>query len=140
IVELGPVGPIVLAVLAFALLIAGTRLLSVVIALVTLHGFVLTRRGEDLHTRFGLLTRVSLTLRRRRVQAAHQTATLLHRLFKRVSLRVERAGGTSPGSGQESPGQTTQRELWLAPLCKPEEAERLIRAALPHVRLDELEW
>ncbi len=133
-------GPVALALLAFVLLIIGTRLLSVLVGLVTLHGFTLIRRGGDLHTRFGLLTRVSLTLRRRRIQAVHQTATLLHRLFRRVSLRVDLAGGTAPGSGQESPGQTTQRELWLAPLCAPADAERLIRAALPHVRLAGLEW
>src|SRR5690606_23891690 len=46
----------------------------------------------------------------------------------------------TPGSGQESPGRNTQRELWLAPLCPPEDAERLIRAALPLVRLDGLGW
>src|SRR5690606_19886115 len=138
--ELGTAGPVGLALLVLALLIVTTRILSVIVALVTLYGFRLTRSGEDLRTRFGLLTRVSLTLRRRRVQAAHQTATLLHRLFKRVSLRVDLAGGAGPGGGQESAGQKTQRELWLAPLCPPEDAEPLIRAALPQVRLDGLEW
>ena len=138
--ELGTAGPIALALLVLALLIVTTRILSVIVALVTLYGFKLTRSGEDLRTRFGLLTRVSLTLRRRRVQAAHQTATLLHRLFKRVSLRVDLAGGAGPGGGQESPGRTTLRELWLAPLCPPEDAEPLIRAALPQVRLEGLEW
>jgi len=137
---LGPAGPVLLALLALAVLIGLTRVLSVIVALVTLYGFRLTRTGEDLRTRFGLLTRVSLTLRRRRIQAAHQTATLLHRLFRRVSLRVDLAGGPGHGGGQESPGQTTQRELWLAPLCPPEDAERLIRAALPQVRFDGLEW
>src|SRR5690606_3462329 len=139
-VGLGTAGPALLALLALGLLIGLTRILSVTVALVTLYGFRLTRAGDDLRTHFGLLTRVSLTLRRRRIQAAHQTATLLHRLFKRVSLRVDLAGGPGHGGGQESPGRTTQRELWLAPLCPPEHAERLIRAALPQVRFDDLEW
>lgn len=132
--------PVALPLFVLAALIVTTRVLSVILALVKLYGFRLTRTGEDLHTRYGLLTRMSLTLRRRRIQAAHQTATLLHRLFKRVSLRVDLAGGAGPGSGEESPGQRPQRELWLAPLCAPEDAARLVRAALPQVRLDGLEW
>ncbi|HEX6996486.1 MAG TPA: PH domain-containing protein [Gammaproteobacteria bacterium] len=138
--ELGAARPVALALLVLVALIVTTRVLSVLVALVTLYGFRLTRTGEDLHTRFGLLTRMSLTLRRRRIQAAHQTATLLHRLFERVSLRVDLAGGAGPAGGQESPGQRTHRELWLAPLCAPDDAARLISAALPQVRLDGLEW
>src|SRR5690606_26945338 len=86
---LGGAAPVLVGLLVSSALLAGTRLLSVMLALITLYGFRLTRSGDDLHTRFGLLTRVSLTLRRRRVQAVHQTATWLHRLFRRVSLRVD---------------------------------------------------
>lgn len=132
--------PVALALVVLAALVATTRILSVTVALVNLYGFRLARTGEDLQTRYGLLTRMSLTLRRRRIQAVHQTATLLHRLFKRVSLRVDLAGGAGPGEGQDAAGHRTQRELWLAPLCTPDDAARLIRAALPQVRLDGLEW
>jgi putative membrane protein len=138
--DLGGLAPVALAVLAAAVLIAGTRVLSVILALLTLWGFRLTRTSDDLHARFGLLTRVSVTLRRRRVQSVHQTATLLHRAFRRVSLRVDLAGGIGAGGGQETGGQSARRELWLAPICGLEHAERLVRAALPRASLDGLDW
>lgn len=121
-------------------LIAATRVLSILLALVTLHDFHLTRQGDDLRSRYGLLTRYSLTLRRPRIQAVHQTATLLHRVFRRVSLRVDLAGGLAAGGGMEQNGQAQARELWLAPLCTPDRAAELIRTALPQVRLENLEW
>jgi putative membrane protein len=122
-------------------LILGTRVLSILLALVMLHGFRLTRGADDLHTRHGLLTRVTTTLRRRRIQAVHQTATLLHRLFGRVSLKVDLAGGlTTHGEGAQEGAQRHFRDLWLAPLVPPRDAERLILAALPQIRLHDLVW
>ena len=120
-------------------LIAATRILSIIVAFVTLYDFRLTRQGGDLHTRYGLLTRISLTLRQRRIQAVHQTATPLHRLFERVSLRVDLAGGLTAGAAQQQ-GPNSWRELWLAPICPRHEADRLIRVALPQVDLSGLRW
>ncbi|MFL6551697.1 MAG: PH domain-containing protein [Povalibacter sp.] len=110
------------------------RVLSIAIALVTLFDFTLSRHAEDFRIRHGLLTRVALTLRVRRVQAVHQTATLLHRLFSRVSLRVDLAGDS--GGGEEKQGQSQTRARWLAPICRPDQAGSLIAAALPDADLD----
>lgn len=118
-------GLIVLAI-AFVLV----RLLSVALALVTLHGFTLERSGADLRARYGLLTRIALTLRVRRVQAAHVTDTLLHRLFGRVSVRVDLAGDM----GTSQRGDDAQSKVrWLAPLAEPVYARKLIGIALPTV-------
>jgi putative membrane protein len=122
-------------------LLAGMRALSIVLAFAMLFDFRLTRAATDLHTRYGLLTRISRTLRQPRIQAVHQTETLLHRLFDRVSLRVDLAG--SPGTaaeGSQQGGRSRSRDLWLAPLCSPNDAERLIRVALPQVRLSGFVW
>lgn len=121
-------------------LIALTRVLSVLLALTTLYDFTLTRAADDLHTRYGLLTRISITLRRPRIQSVHQTATLLHRLFRRVSLRVDLAGGVARGEAEQHGGRSSRRELWLAPLARRIDAEELIRVALPRVHLSELHW
>jgi putative membrane protein len=122
-------------------LIALTRVLSVVLAFAMLFDFILTRTKTDLHTRYGLLTRISRTLRQPRIQAVHQTETLLHRLFKRTSLRVDLAGGPGAGNdGSQQGSRNSSRELWLAPLCPRDDAERLMRAALPQVRLSGLSW
>ena len=124
-----------------AVLIASTRVLSIMLAFAMLFGFTLTRSGADLNTRYGLFTRISMTLRRRRIQAVHQTATLLHRLFDRVSVKVDLAGGlTAGGDGQQQGARQHFRDLWLAPLVATADAERLIRAALPQVRLEQLDW
>jgi putative membrane protein len=132
---------ILLAAATAAVLITATRVLSVILALTMLYDFQLTGAGSDLRTRYGLLTRVSRTLRRPRIQAVHQTTTMLHRLFKRASLRVDLAGGLAANSsaGQQSP-RGNWNELWLAPLCVQGDAERLIRVALPRARTSGVEW
>ena len=132
---------VLLAAATAGVLITATRVLSVILAFTMLHGFRLSRAGTDLHTRYGLLTRISRTLRRPRIQAVHQTTTLLHRLFKRASLRVDLAGGPAadPNAGQQG-RRGNWNELWLTPLCSQDDAERLIRVALPHARTSGVDW
>jgi putative membrane protein len=139
--SLGFVVQVLLVAFTAAVLVTGTRVLSIVLAFTMLYDFRLTRAGSDLHTRYGLLTRVSRTLRRPRIQAVHQTATVLHRLFKRASLRVDLAGGHSAGSESAEPGgRGIFSDLWLAPLCPRDDAGRLIRAALPTARTSGIQW
>src|SRR5262249_12675075 len=71
----------IVAVGLFVTLLLAVRLLSLLWALVTLHDFTVSRLGADLRIRYGLLTRVALTLRLSRVQAVHQTESLMHRFF-----------------------------------------------------------
>ena len=136
---LGPLVQTFLVVSTVAGLVAGTRVLSIALALVTLHDFRLTKNGDDFRVQHGLLTRLSLTLRRTRIQAVHQKASLLHRVFRRVSLRVDLAGGLAGGNAQQN-NQASARKLWLAPLCTPDKADELIRSALPDVSLHALDW
>jgi putative membrane protein len=119
-------------------IVLSLRLLSIAIALVTLFDFTLSRHGADFRIRHGLLTRVALTLRVRRVQAVHQTATLLHRAFGRVSLRVDLAGDSA---GDEHKQQPQGRTRWLAPICTPSQARELLAQALPDADLSqEPDW
>lgn len=71
----------------------------------------------------------------------HQTTTPLHRMFGRTSLRVDLAGGHATGSnaGQEG-GRDNLNELWLAPLCARDDAEPLVREALPRARTSVVHW
>ena len=117
-----------------ALLVA-VRLLSMIWASVTLHDFRLTRVGDDLRTEYGLLTRVTTTIPRRRIQTVTMRATPLQRWFGRVSVRVETAGaGAMPQDGRNF-----QRER-LAPIVRASSAGDLIRSVMPVCDPDEFEW
>lgn len=127
--------------LAISLLLAAlivVRVFSVALALLTLYDFRLAQVGADLRARYGLFTRVSLTVRLSRIQALHQTQTLLHRLFDRVSLRADLAGGGSEGHEEQ---ESLTRVRWLAPISSPTRASELAALALPDVHLEsEPDW
>ena len=125
---LGIAMQILLALFAVVSALIAVRILSVVVALITLHEFTLTRNGDDLRARYGLLTKIALTLRTRRIQAVHQSESPLHRLFGRVSLDVDLAGDSGEGE-QRNPERMKTR--WLAPVCPTAAAPALIAAALP---------
>ncbi len=132
----GPLGfVLVLVVLGVIVsLVLAVRLLSLLWALVTLHDFTLTRQGSDLRIRYGLLTRVALTLRLSRIQAVHRTETFLHRFFGRASLAVDLAG--DGGQAVDENGNVSNRMRWLAPICTPRRALELARIALPMLERD----
>ena len=120
---------IMLALFAIISALIALRILSVALALITLHDFTLTRHDGDLRARYGLLTKIALTLRTRRIQAVHQSESLLHRLFGRVSLDVDLAGDSGGQEEQRNSGRMKTR--WLAPVCPTAAAPALIASALP---------
>ena len=119
---------IVGALLALVVLL---RVLSVGWALVNLHGFRLARVGDDLQTRCGLLTRLTATLPRQRIQAVTVTSSLLQRLAGRVSVKVDTAGGN------ELEGTASTRS-WVAPLLPEAAVPGLLVELLPGLREDVL--
>jgi putative membrane protein len=131
---LGPVIQALFALAAVASALLAVRILSVMLALVTLFDFTLTRDGADLRIRHGLLTRIALTVRTPRIQAVHQTRSLLHRWFDRASLTVDLTGDAASAAGAEQQ-QASARTRWLAPVCRTDDAPRLTAAALPGVDL-----
>ena len=130
---LGLMMQIVLGALTVLSAIIAVRILSIVLALVTFHDFKLTQHDGDLRARYGLLTRIALTLRTRRIQAVHQTESLLHRWLDRVSLDVDLAGDSGGAEGQRDDSRSKTR--WLAPVCEKRAAPALISTALPGIDL-----
>jgi len=123
----GPPGPdrwvwVALGALALLLLL---KLLSVAWIVLKYHGFTLTRRGEDLRAEYGLLTRVSATIPRRRIQVLSVHSGPLQRRLGRVAVQVETAGGRH---GDE---ESRTDRLWLAPLLREERLSGLLEEALP---------
>jgi putative membrane protein len=127
-----PIGRVLMAVGGFIAFLVIVRLFSIAWALVKLHGFQLTRAGEDLRVRFGLFTRVTATIPLRRIQTVTIRAGLLHRLTGRASVRVETAGGDA--------GRTaTQRES-LAPIIRVSDLPALVHAILPELQFEAVQW
>ncbi len=136
----------VLVLLGAALVIAAylvLSLLSIAIAVVRFHGFRLRRREDELHSRFGLLTLVQKAVPRRRVQRLQVEETLRHRWLRRVSVRLDTAGGTGGSwKGASSVGDLERSaesgRQWLAPVTLPARVPALIAAALPKLSMQPL--
>ncbi len=109
------------------------RLVSMLWAMLRLHGFRLTREGEDLRTEYGLLTRVAATIPLRRIQTLTLREGPLHRLVGRISARVDTAGGEA---GQHAPPD----RHWLAPIVEHRQLPALLAQVLPVLSMDRLEW
>jgi putative membrane protein len=99
-----------LGVVAALLLI---RILGVGWYLLRFHGYQLERIGEDFHLSCGLLTKVSATVPRRRIQFISIHRTPLLRLMKMASIRIETAGGA--GNQNEDAAATVTRR-WFVPI------------------------
>jgi putative membrane protein len=112
------------------------RLLSVIHAWATLHAFTLEERGDDLRVSYGLFTRVSATIPRHRIQTVTVREGPLHRLFGRVSLRVQTAGGAA----REDDGRSAARTPWLVPIWPRDKTAELVRAVQPELDPEGLEW
>lgn len=109
------------------------RLLSAGWALVRLYDYRVTRSGEDLRTTYGLFTRVTATIPLRRVQTVTIYEGPLHRLAKRVALRVETAGGAKVEQGNaERP--------WLAPIVARGRLDELLLQVVPELDLERTDW
>ena len=99
--------------LSLSRLFAALRLLSVLLALFVHHDFTLERDGDRLGAGGGLLTHAHGSARIDRLQMLHVDESLLHRLFTRMSLKTEVAGGVRAVNDQSG------KLHWLAPIASP---------------------
>jgi putative membrane protein len=121
-----------LAVLLGALLVF--KLLSLAWVIVKFHGFTLTARGEGLRAEYGLLTKISATMPRHRIQLLSIRRSPLQRWLRRAAVQVETAGGR-----EEDEGSSVDR-LWLAPLLREEQLAGLLARVHPEINLGSLDW
>ena len=111
------------------------RLLSMVWVGAKLHGFRLSRVGNDLRTEYGLFTRVTATIPLGRIQTLTLRDTPLQRLVGRMSVRVETAGAKP----RQENGSQSPRER-LAPIIRTAAVPALVREVMPHADPDTLVW
>jgi putative membrane protein len=129
----GRIGILFVGLVGLLLLV---RAISMAWSFLRLHEFRLTRVGEDLRTEYGLLTRVTTTIPLKRVQSLTVSESPLQRLFDRMSVRVETAGG----QGSPENGQPKQPREQLAPIIRRSAMPALVREVLPGFELDRLDW
>jgi putative membrane protein len=129
----GPESWLYVALAAVALLLL-LKLLSVAWIVLKYYGFRLTRRGDDLRAEYGLLTRVTVTIPRHRIQVLSAHSGPLQRRLGRVAVQVETAGGRQ---GDE---ESRTERLWLAPLLRERRLLGLLEEVLPGVRQESAEW
>jgi putative membrane protein len=130
-----PWGQIAVLLVGIVGLLVLIRVVSMIWSALRLYEFRLVRVGEDLRTEYGLLTRVTATIPLRRIQTLTIREAPLQRLVKRMSVRIETAGGHgSPEAGPKKPRE------WLAPIVRRSAAPALVRAVLPGFDVEGLDW
>ena len=129
-----PVAGLAIVLGVFMLLILVLRVLSMLWAAVTLHGYTLVHQGNDLRAQFGLLTRVTTTTPLKRVQALTVQEGPLHRLFERVTVRLQTVGQIL---GQAQGGATRET---VAPILRKTSVESFVERVLPGIQVAAEGW
>lgn len=126
-----------LAMLGLLAIIVLLRIFSILWAILKFHGFRLDLLGDDLRAQYGLLTQVTATIPRHRIQLATVNLTPLHRWFGRASIQVDTAGGGGADPGRQG---AVQERQWLAPVVLRQGALPLLRRAMPESLIERLDW
>jgi putative membrane protein len=118
-------------------LIASGVLFSVIGSIIVFYGFTLSRTGEDIYRSYGLLTRRSSSLPRRRIQLLKIEETWLRRLFGLATLRADTAGGAvQPGQNKE---EQSGRDV-LLPVVPRSDVDTLLPVFFPDLDAAEDAW
>jgi putative membrane protein len=128
---------IALAVAAALAVILIGLVVSTIAAIVRFYGFTLSLSGEDLHRRYGLLTRRSSSLPRRRIQVLKIEEKLFRRLFGLATLRADTSGGQRDNEDDES-----GRDV-LLPITRRAAVDGLLTSFFPDFdagRVEGAEW
>lgn len=94
-------------------------------AIIRFYGFTLSRSGEDLRRRYGLLTRRTSSLPRRRIQVLKIEEKLFRRLFGLATLRAD-----TSGSRREDEDDDSGRDV-LLPIARRNEVAELLPNFFP---------
>ena len=103
--------------------------------IVRLYGFRLVEIGGALRLTCGLLTRLTATVPRRRIQLVSIIQTPIHRYFDRVSVRIETASGSAEAEQKKIIGQR-----WFVPILPTDRVDEILKELMPGVTLGELDW
>jgi putative membrane protein len=117
-------------VLGFVILL---RIFSIAWAMVTFYGFDVRSNGKELRTTYGLLTRNTFTVPLHRIQLLSVCDRPLERLFERVEVQADTAGGKPTDSD-------SHKHPKLAPLLRRSMRDRFVREVQPGIDLGDVAW
>jgi putative membrane protein len=124
--------------LMFAVAFVAFRILSIVLAFIRYHGFVLEQHGERLIARHGMSTKVRAGARLPRLQRFVLQETWMHRRLERCRLAVDVEGGH--GREEQNGVEASAKFSELAPIATRAQAEALLKLCLPQLDWNTLDW
>lgn len=107
---------------------------SVIGSVLLFFDFTLQERGDDLQRKYGLLTRRTSSLPRRRIQVIQIEQKLLRRLVGLATLRAD-----TSGASRESSDDNQGRDV-LLPIFRVDETNSLLPHIFPDFEADKAEW
>ena len=119
---------------AVVLILILLRLFGVIWYLLRFHGYRLTQRENDLRISCGLLTKVSATVPKKRIQFISIHRTFIMRWLGLASIRIETAGGS--GSGNEDASESVSKR-WFIPVVPEHRVSELVTILRPGLDWDE---
>jgi putative membrane protein len=131
----GPLAGLATGLLLMLAALATVKLLSLLMAVLDFHGFVLERRGERVRSEAGLLTRRVASARRDKIQRLVYADGWLMRRMGRQALSCEVAGGVVAANEDDG-----ARLRWLAPIAPPAHIERIADDVAPGLLPARMDW
>ena len=130
--DTGSLGFYLQAIIAVVLGLVLLRLVGILWYVLRFFDYKLEQRGDDLRLSCGLLTRVSATVPRKRIQFISVQQNLIMRWFGIATIRVETAGGATDAS---KPNQSIGK-TWFMPVIPVAEVPQLVNLLRPGVNWD----
>ena len=125
-----PTGPIALGLIGVGLILIGMAGSALVFA-ARFYDYRLQPDGEDLRVSFGLFTRQSATIIRRKVQFVSVHTTPWSRLLGLATIRIETAGGSTGGGSMGGGGGDNNTAVaarrWFVPSIHIDRVDGIVR-------------
>ena len=106
------------------------RMLGVGWYILRFFGYQLQLSGDDFKISCGLLTKVSATVPRKRIQFISIHSNFFSRLMGLASIRIETAGGAS---SQNEDATTTVSRRWFVPVIPASDVKRIVETLRPEM-------
>ncbi len=134
ILELDALTTLVVTLTGILIIFVIGMIFSVSGSILVFFDFTLSRKGNDLQRHYGLLTRRTSSLPRRRIQVLEIEQKMLRRFLGLATLRVDTSGSKREGS-DDNQGRDV-----LLPILRFDDVDALLPSIFPDLPGDRTEW